>query len=244
GDVVGGGNSISHLEAGNAFPDLKMIIPYYDGFFPSKSVNVPELLELGARNVHYTQLGYDPCTHYPVQPTREEYDAYKSQIAFIGTYTPARAACLEQMGKYSLSVWGTHWNRKRHGARLRKAIKNRIACGMKFSLVANSSRINLNLLREENRDTHNLKTFELPACGAFVISQRSEELAQFYTEGNEIAAFDTIEELQDKSAYYLRHEEERIRIARAGYQRTKAEKYTIRDRLGTLLAVYNEMKMS
>jgi spore maturation protein CgeB len=221
----------------NLFPDLKGIIPCYDWFFPSKKNNVLRLKELGAANVRYLPLGYDPCSHFPVRPTRAEYDEYKSQVAFIGTYTADRASSLELLSGYDLSIWGTHWNRKYHGIKLKKAIRNRLACGMDFSRVVNSADININFLREENSDTHNLKTFELPACGGFVISQRSDELGEFFEEGEEIVTFGDLSEMKEKIEYYLRHRVERERIARGAYQRVRRERYTIRDRVETLLSI-------
>ena len=221
----------------NQFPDLERIVPCYDWFFPSKKANVPRLAELGAPQVHYLPLGYDPCTHFPVRPTRAEYSEYKSQVAFIGTYTAERASSLESLREYRLSIWGTHWNRKYRGAGLKKAIRKRIACGMDFSRVVNSAEINLNFLRRENSDTHNLKTFELPACGGFVISQRSDELGELFEEGEEIVTFGDVSEMKEKVEYYLRRRPERERIARAAYRRVRSGKHTIRDRIETLLSV-------
>lgn len=219
----------------NALLGLDQVIHEYDFFFPSKRANVARLLEMGAQNVHYLPLGYDPCNHFPVRPTRVEHDEYQSQLAFIGTYTSDRAAYLERLSSYRLSIWGSHWNRKNRGSLLKDAIKNRIVCGIDFSRVVNCAKINLNFLREENSDTHNLKTFELPACGAFAISQRSNELGDFFEEGKEIVTFETFSELKEKIEYYLIHDLERKKIARAAYHRIRREKHTIQDRVERMM---------
>ena len=219
----------------NALPELDQVVHEYDFFFPSKHANVARLLKMDARNVHYLPLGYDPCNHFPVRPTRAEYDEYQSQLAFIGTYTSDRAAFLEPLSNFRLSIWGTHWNRKYRGSALKDAIKNRIVCGIDFSRVVNCAKINLNFLREENSDTHNLKTFELPACGAFTISQRSDEMGDFFEEGKEIVTFETFPELKEKIEYYLGHDLQRENIARAAYQRLLSGRHTIRDRVEVML---------
>lgn len=64
------------------------------------------------------------------------------------------------------------------------------------------------------------RNFEIPACGGFLITQAAEDLSDYYEYGKEIAVFDTKEELAEKIKYYLDHDEERTRIAKAGYERT------------------------
>jgi len=220
---------------GNKFPHLNQMIPCYDYFFPSKKINVEELLELGARNVEYIPLGYDPAIHYPVSIASEEARIYRAEVSFIGTHTRARARLLSTITDYNLSIWGDLWTMKHINPKLTRAATNRVVLGQEFSKVVGSSRISLNFFREGNRDTHNFKTFELPACGGFVISERSDELGDFFEEGKEVVAFEGVQELKDKIDYYLRHDEARKKIVRAAYRRVQSEKYTIRDRVESIL---------
>ena len=226
----------------NTFPDLEGMIPFYDCFFPSKKINISELEELGARRVCYLPLGYDPDVHYPVRPAPPQRRRFGSDLSFIGTYIADRARLLGQLKDYRLAVWGGLWKKHKLDPFLQKSVTGRVVWGEEFSLVANSSKINLNFLREENRDTHNLKSFELPACRAFVLSQRSEELAGFFKEGEEIATFSGVEELRDKAGYYLKRDRERERIARAGYLRLKKDGHTVRDRIRSVLKVCADLR--
>lgn len=222
---------------GNKFSHLDQMIPCYDYFFPSKKINVEELLELGARNVQYLPLGYDPSIHYPVSISTEEARIYRAEVSFIGTHTWARAWLLSTITDYNLSIWGDLWTMKHLDPGLALAATNRLVLGREFSKVVGSSRISLNFFREGNRDTHNLKTFEIPACGGFVISQRSDELGDFFEEGKEVVTFKGAEELKDKIDYYLQHDEEREKIARGGYRRLQRGKHTIRDRVERMLSM-------
>ena len=67
------------------------------------------------------------------------------------------------------------------------------------------------------------RTFEVPACGGFLLTQPAEDLANYLKPGQDCATFETIDDLIDQVRYYLEHEDERQAIASQGYQRTLAE---------------------
>lgn len=64
------------------------------------------------------------------------------------------------------------------------------------------------------------RTFEVPACGGFLLTGGADNLGDYYVDGKEIAIFKDKDDLVEKCKYYLTHETERIAIANAGYQRT------------------------
>jgi len=64
------------------------------------------------------------------------------------------------------------------------------------------------------------RNFEVPACGGFMLTQAAEDLFNYYGYDKEIVVFNTLEELLEKTRYYLNHDTEREKIAMAGYQRT------------------------
>lgn len=67
------------------------------------------------------------------------------------------------------------------------------------------------------------RNFEVPACGGFLFTEPAEDLYNFYEYGKEIVIFNNLAGLVPKIVYYLNHEEERKRIAQAGYERTLKE---------------------
>ena len=68
-----------------------------------------------------------------------------------------------------------------------------------------------------------LRDFEAPMSGAFYLIERCEELEDFFEPGREIVCFEGREELVEKAAYYLAHDEERERIRRAGMDRARRD---------------------
>lgn len=67
------------------------------------------------------------------------------------------------------------------------------------------------------------RTFEVPACAGFLLTQPAEDLANYLEPSKDCAIFETIDDLVDQVRYYLKHEDERRTIATQGYQRTLAD---------------------
>lgn len=84
----------------------------------------------------------------------------------------------------------------------------------------------------------NLRMYQLPANGVMQICDCKEGLGDVYNIGKEIVVYDSIEEAIKLIRYYLEHEQERKKIAVAGFERT------MRDykRLQTFLNVMEKIK--
>lgn len=87
------------------------------------------------------------------------------------------------------------------------------------------SKINLNITLRSIETGIPKRIFDVMSVGGFVISNYQEELEELFVPDEEIVLFHTPEELLKKVDYYLRHEEERNRIAQKGYLKVK-ECYT------------------
>ena len=61
-----------------------------------------------------------------------------------------------------------------------------------------------------------------------------EELEDLFQIGTDLEVYGSLEELEEKCAYYLTHEEERQRIAVNGYRKA-AESHTYRIRMAEML---------
>ncbi len=80
-----------------------------------------------------------------------------------------------------------------------------------------------------NRETANMRIFEVTGSGIFLLTEYHENLKQYFDIGREIETFKDENELIDKILYYLAHPEEREEIARKGQERCLKE-YTILNR--------------
>ncbi|MBR0093364.1 MAG: glycosyltransferase, partial [Lachnospiraceae bacterium] len=90
-------------------------------------------------------------------------------------------------------------------------------------LVFRYSKINLNITMRSIEKGLPLRIFDICGAGGFLLTNYQEELAEQYAIGEEVECFASEEELLDKIAFYLENDDARERIARKGYERTRAE---------------------
>jgi spore maturation protein CgeB len=63
------------------------------------------------------------------------------------------------------------------------------------------------------------RDFEAPMSGVFYLVEYMPELEDFFEIGREIVCYHDLDDLVDRAAYYLAHDQERERIRKAGYRR-------------------------
>ncbi|MCR4641860.1 MAG: DUF3880 domain-containing protein [Lachnospiraceae bacterium] len=105
-------------------------------------------------------------------------------------------------------------------------------------LVFHESRINLNITMRPIATGLSLRLFDVCGCGGFLLSNYQEELPELYEPGLEAETFSCVEEMMDKIEWYTTHEDERAAIARAAYERTKAE-HTYEKRISEMIRIVN-----
>lgn len=96
------------------------------------------------------------------------------------------------------------------------------------------SRINLNLTLHSIRSGVPLRVFDILGVGGFLLSNYQPELEELFVIGRELEVFRDPEEMEDKIAFYLAHEEARQRIALRGYERVR-DHYTYEIQLAKIL---------
>ena len=101
-------------------------------------------------------------------------------------------------------------------------------------LVFRMSRINLNMTIKPIQTGLPLRIFDIMGCGGFCMTNYQEELTEHFEIGVDLEAYGSLEELVDKCAYYLEHEEQRAQIARNGYLKVK-EKHGYKVRVMEML---------
>lgn len=88
--------------------------------------------------------------------------------------------------------------------------------------VFRASKINLNPTMRPIRCGLPQRIWDILGCGGFLMTNSQKEITDCFEPGVHLETYDSIPELIDKCAYYLEHDEERERIALAGYEEVKA----------------------
>ncbi len=87
--------------------------------------------------------------------------------------------------------------------------------------VFRESKINLNFTIPNIKSGIPLRMWDVLGAKGFLLTNYQAEIPFYFKEGEDLVCFDGIEDLKEKIAYYLTHEEERKQIAENGYQKVK-----------------------
>ncbi|HET9299276.1 MAG TPA: glycosyltransferase [Candidatus Polarisedimenticolaceae bacterium] len=213
-------------------------IPLYHLHVTTKTYNVPELRALGAPDVLFVDNAYDPAMHRPLLLDPADAARYAADVGFVGGYEGDRMDQMLHLARNGVrvTVWGYAWERAREGGHPNLVIRNTYLDDLEFTKCINATRINLGFLRKHNRDLQTTRSVEIPACRAFMLAERTDEHLRLFREGAEAEFFADRDELLRKCRHYLEHEEERQRIAEAGYRRCLDGGYSNQARLAAVLA--------
>ncbi|MAW97095.1 MULTISPECIES: glycosyltransferase [unclassified Leeuwenhoekiella] len=202
-------------------------LPYYDYVFTNKSYIIDTLHKLGAKNVQFVNNSYESQFHYPRVLSPEDVKKYDVDVGFIGTWEKERFQSILYLAEngINVTVFGDgKWNSfKNHHFNLN--IKPPLY-SEEYCKALKGFKISLCFLRKMNLDQQTTRSVEIPACGGFMLAERTEEHCKLFKEGNEADFFETNEELLKKCRYYLINDELRVEIARAGTERCIASGYS------------------
>jgi spore maturation protein CgeB len=223
----------------NTSRQLKKSIAHYDVYFIWDRDLFKPLQEAGAGQVEYLPFGYDASLHRPINLTAKEQTDLHSQICFVGNYTPERAEMLARLGRsHKLNIWGVNWKERLPGSDpLRETLRGGWTYGEAMSRVFGAADIVMNFIRAQNGDSHNMRTFEAPAAGAFMLSTRTRDQLTWLPEKVGAAYFADPDEMEAQAAYYLAHPGERQQIAAEGHRLITQGGHTYYDRMRQLINV-------
>jgi spore maturation protein CgeB len=219
-------------------------IPFYDVVFTTKPFELDLYKKLGANKVYLTYQAYDRNRFYPREPLEQNFTKYKADISFIGHYEKYRADCIKAIvdSDIKVKVWGEHWQRyaKWHPWARNVVMGRSIICEQ-YCIALSSASICLGFLSKFMPETTTTRSFEIPACGTFMLAERTNEHLEFFEEGKEAEFFSSTKELVEKAHYYLEHSQKRMEIAAAGLKRCINSGYSFQDRLTDILEKVQEI---
>jgi spore maturation protein CgeB len=213
-------------------------LPLYDFHFTNKKFNVKELENAGAGNVVYFRNSYSPHVHRPVSLTETDREYYGCNVSFIGTAELERADYLMFLATHGIKIkiWG--WSRPSGNSGIDHpniTNMNKHVYDDEYAKVICASKINLCFLRKSNRDTETTRSIEIPACGGFMLAERTDDHLELFTESLEVEYFSSKQELLDKIIYFLANDVQREQIAGNGYHRCINSDYSYNRQLTEIL---------
>jgi spore maturation protein CgeB len=127
---------------------------------------------------------------------------------------------LKPLAKLGLRIFGNEdWRALTTGTSLEKCFTGKTVAHEDLPRLFRNSKINVNMHHLQSSTSLNLRVFDVPAAGGFLITDSMPGLADLFEIGREVVVYRTPEELREKVKHYLSHPEERLEIARRARQR-------------------------
>lgn len=204
-------------------------LPEYDCVFYTKRFWFQDTARrIKIRDVVLLRHGYDSVLHRPLILEPRDIRQFDADVSLIANYTPYKENILKAlvavMPDVDLKIWGSAWKGRCPAPSLKKYIQGHILLGESYAKAITATRINLGIMGGVFRgasqaDETTTRSFEIPACGGFMLHERTPSILEIYEEGKEIACFGSAQELAEKITHYLAHPAEREAIAAAGHAR-------------------------
>lgn len=235
----------------NYYPDVSFDHPglslaalkRYDLIATTKSFQLPWLKQnIGAGHTAFLHHGFSDRIHVPtdVPGADSEFDW---DICYVGNPSPYKCDWLvgicNAFPQARIAIAGHGWNKQKHGLSGAELLPAVIAGD--FARLLSRSKINLGIHYGPHgpfdwEDKVSTRTFEIPACQGFMLHIENDEVRSLFETGREIDMFATPAQLNERIAFYLANPDERMAIAKAGYERA-VPAYGLHARAREMLAI-------
>jgi len=213
-------------------------LKYFDHLF---LIDSPEWSgDLTADEVKKSSLLPLSSTPKVFKPLESVDEKYLCDVAFVGLYRKERAEMIESIKDYNFKVYGFGWEEAEKefpwlsgkvmgSAQLEEM--NEIFNGAKISIGS------LGVSFVENLPTLTQRVFDIALGGGFQLSQWNPLTEKVF--GGSVPLFKSTEDLAEKLDYYMKHTEERERLAKESYE--IALKSTWEDRAREVLHIFDSL---
>ena len=198
-------------------------IHLYDHHIVMRRSNYKDLKKRGIRKVNFIPLCYEKSIHFKEKnfnESKKEFD-----VTFIGTPYDNRIDFISLLSKEieaNIHVYSAEWKKfKKKLGKKKNIIISDAVYQSDYRGIINKSKIMLGFITRSNVDEISFRSFEITACGSFLLSERMLFQQHFFKEDREAAYFDGVEECANKINYYLDNPLERIAIESAGHKRVQ-----------------------
>lgn len=164
-----------------------------------------------------------------------------NKVCFLGNPDKDRAIFIESLAENGIQVdiYGNDW---------KKFVSNKNITffdpiyGDDFWKVLRKYRVQLNLMRIHNPDSHNMRTFEIPGVGGIMVAPDTEDHRNFFEAEKEIFLFTDVQSCIEKIKYLLQlHKNESDKIRNNARAKSLAAGYTYKNRSKQALKIIKEL---
>ncbi len=124
------------------------------------------------------------------------------RACFVGNPDAKRARYIQHLAdsEIDIDVFGNDW--KQFLKPNKHLHINPPVTGINYWQTLHRYRVQLNIMRTHNENSHNMRTFEVPGIGGIMLTEKTLEQAEFFTE-KEVAFYSSETELVDQTKLLL-----------------------------------------
>lgn len=191
---------------------------YYDFVITTKSFDLPHYKKyIPPNKIISLNQGFDNTVHYP----RVEFENKGDYVLFIGLYESSRARIVSNLLNSGIQV-------RLAGMKWKSFVKNNKDTGLiflgdsiikdEYALEISKAKMALGLVSKRFPELHTTRTFEIPACGTALITERNVETNEFFNE-NEVIFFNDEKELVRNVKYFFKNSMDLKKLIKKGRDR-------------------------
>ncbi|HMG15101.1 MAG TPA: glycosyltransferase [Saprospiraceae bacterium] len=162
---------------------------------------LPVLYQMGAKKVARIPFAYCKYTH--LESTASLTFMPEKKLYYFGTWTPTIELWLSYLLEFDLVIEGNGWGNAKNKIIRKIGTKKNPGTDQNMAILARKAGLVINFTRAQHGCFHTMKTFELTASGACVLSNYSREQEEFFKNGKSIIYFNTPKEMVEQVNYYF-----------------------------------------
>ncbi len=200
-------------------------IPFYDFLITTKSKERELYLNrIEANKIIMTTQGFDSKIHYNMIEFKDRQNA----VSFVGLWESYREQVIQNLINKNIKVllagkgWKGFVKRNKHNPYLEFYGDGLFS--QEYAKFISFTKLSLGLMSKRFPELHTTRTFEIPACGTALISERNSETSKFFND-DEVVFYNDIDDMISKIVYYFKYPNELESLSKRGHNKVITEKY-------------------
>lgn len=223
-------------------------IPEFHLHFAYRQSNVEEFQKCGAREVHLLRSYFIPEDDFPLAESDRD-RRFECDVVFAGHYeNDGRLKALEAVIRagFRLKLFGGGWSaalpRLAEDSPLRALYPISPVTGADYRQAICGAKTALCFLSSMNCDTYTRRSFQIPAMGVAMLSQRTTDLTELFAEGREACFFESTDELLQKLTRLVADKDYNGRIAASGRECVWRDDHHVAGRMKHFLSIVSAFR--
>ena len=229
-----------HTFKGSGNRNVRDSVPEYD-LHLCYNLQVKEKIEKEYKiQAEWLPFGYEPHENIILPSQSNEI----KRACFIGNPDKYRAEVLSDLATTGIAVdiYGDNWQQWIRTLDSMDINFYPAVFKKDFNTVATQYRLQLNIFRPHNVNSHNMRSIEMPGLGCIMLAPKSQEHNLLFKENSEAVFYNNIEEMKTKANNLLKMPyEQALALRKNALQRSQVSGYSYRDHTEKVLEIFQRL---